>query len=156
MRWRSSWAATGSSGHVVGGLAFGTLVPARDRDPTLDFDAQSGEFLPLVVWFLFGAAMLPALENVTWQTVAFAVLALTVARLVPVALVPIGCRFTPVTVAFMGWFGPRRTASRRRRSRDATARASPRWPRPHPNRYRSRRSGDGPRRSNMPPHPRWS
>jgi len=95
----------------VGGLAFGTVVPGRDRDPTLEFDAQSGEFLSLVVWFLFGAAVLPALDNVTGQTVVFAVLALTVARLVPVALVLIGCRFSPVTVAFMGWFGPRGLAS---------------------------------------------
>ena len=101
----------GFIGAFVGGLAFGTVVPGRDRDPTLEFDAQSGEFLSLVVWFLFGAAMLPALENVTWQTVVFAVLALTVARLVPVALALIGCRFTPVTVAFMGWFGPRGLAS---------------------------------------------
>ena len=95
----------------VGGLAFGTVVPDREHEATLEFDAQTGEFLSLLVWFLFGAAMVPSLEAVTWQTVAFAILALTVVRMLPVALVLIGKRFTSTTVAFIGWFGPRGLAS---------------------------------------------
>jgi NhaP-type Na+/H+ or K+/H+ antiporter len=119
----------GFIGAFVGGIAFGAGLSGGDRDPTLEFDAHSGAFLSLVVWFLFGAAMLPALENVTWQTVVFAVLALTVVRLVPVALVLIGCGFTPVTVAFIGWFGPRawpRSCSACSRSTPWTARR-PTW-----------------------------
>ena len=77
----------GFIGAFVGGLAFGSALPSvKEQDVTLGFDAQSGGFLSLVVWFLFGAAMLPALEAVTWRTVLFVVLALTVVRMVPVAI----------------------------------------------------------------------
>ena len=64
-----------------------------------------------MVWFLFGAAMVPALDDTTWQIVAFAVLALTVVRMVPVAVALVGSRLRPITVAFIGWFGPRGLAS---------------------------------------------
>ena len=39
-----------------------------------------------MVWFLFGAVMVTALDAATWQTAVFVVLALTVARMVPVAV----------------------------------------------------------------------
>ena len=43
--------------------------------------------------------------------IVYAILSLTVVRMVPVALALIGCRFQPATVAFIGWFGPRGLAS---------------------------------------------
>ena len=43
--------------------------------------------------------------------IAYALLSLTVIRMVPVAVALIGARFQPVTVAFIGWFGPRGLAS---------------------------------------------
>jgi NhaP-type Na+/H+ or K+/H+ antiporter len=52
-----------------------------------------------------------ALDATTWQTAVFVVLALTVARMVPVALALFGEGFTRTTIAFMGWFGPRGMAS---------------------------------------------
>jgi NhaP-type Na+/H+ or K+/H+ antiporter len=48
---------------------------------------------------------------VTWQTAVFAILALTLVRMVPVAIALIGAGFTRTTIAFMGWFGPRGLAS---------------------------------------------
>ncbi len=96
----------------VGGLAFGTVVHGSSESPaTLEFDAQSGRLLSLVVWFLFGAVLVTALDAVTWQTAVFAVLALTVVRMVPVAIALIGSGFSRTTMAFMGWFGPRGLAS---------------------------------------------
>jgi NhaP-type Na+/H+ or K+/H+ antiporter len=96
----------------VGGLAFGTVVQGpTQQEATLEFDSQSGKLLSLVVWFLFGAVMVTALDAVTWQTAVFAILALTVVRMVPVALALIGEGFTRTTVAFIGWFGPRGLAS---------------------------------------------
>jgi NhaP-type Na+/H+ or K+/H+ antiporter len=95
----------------VGGLALGTVLPAVEQDDALAFDAQAGELLSLVVWFLFGAAMISVLDEATWRTVVFAVLALTVVRMAPVALVLAGARLRPMTVAFVGWFGPRGLAS---------------------------------------------
>ena len=41
----------------------------------------------------------------------FAILALTVVRMAPVAVALIGTRLAPSTIAFMGWFGPRGLAS---------------------------------------------
>ena len=95
----------------VGGLAIGTVLPDREQKETLDFDAQAGELLSLVVWFLFGSALVNALDATTWQTAVFAVLALTVVRMAPVAVALVGSRLTPMTVAFIGWFGPRGLAS---------------------------------------------
>jgi NhaP-type Na+/H+ or K+/H+ antiporter len=102
----------GFIGAFVGGIAFGTVMhDPKQREVTLGFDSQAGEFLSLVVWFLFGAVIVTALDAATWQTVVFVVLALTVARMVPVALALFGEGFTHTTVAFMGWFGPRGMAS---------------------------------------------
>jgi sodium/hydrogen antiporter len=101
----------GFIGAFVGGLAFGTAVRGRERDDTLAFDAQAGDLLSLIVWFLFGATMVPALDDATWRTVVFAILALTAVRMLPVALVLIRSGFTATTVSFVGWFGPRGLAS---------------------------------------------
>jgi NhaP-type Na+/H+ or K+/H+ antiporter len=40
-------------------------------------------------------------------TVIFAVLSLTVVRMLPVAVAMLRTRLKPATVLFMGWFGPR-------------------------------------------------
>ncbi len=68
--------------------------------------------MSLLVWFAFGALMLvPGLDGATWRDVVFALLALTVVRMVPVALSLIGAGLDRSTVAFVGWFGPRGLAS---------------------------------------------
>jgi NhaP-type Na+/H+ or K+/H+ antiporter len=95
----------------VGGIALGSVLPDRDEDATLAFDAQLGELLSLIVWFLLGAISLSVLDDVTWASLGFAVLALTLMRMVPVGLSLIGSRLQPSTVAFVGWFGPRGLAS---------------------------------------------
>jgi NhaP-type Na+/H+ or K+/H+ antiporter len=95
----------------VGGLAFGTVLPPMAREQVLTFDAQIGELLSLVVWFLFGAVMVSALGDTTWQSVVFVVLALTLVRMVPVAIALVGARLDRRTVLFVGWFGPRGLAS---------------------------------------------
>jgi NhaP-type Na+/H+ or K+/H+ antiporter len=102
----------GFIGAFIGGIAFGTVVhDSKERDVTLGFDSQTGELLSLIVWFLFGVVLVTALDATTWQTAVFAVLALTVARMLPVAIALLGEGFTRTTIAFMGWFGPRGMAS---------------------------------------------
>jgi NhaP-type Na+/H+ or K+/H+ antiporter len=93
------------------GLAFGTLAPQRQQETMLEFDAQTGELFSLLVWFLFGAVTVTALDATTWETVAFAALALTVARMAPVAIALTGTHLNRTTIAFIGWFGPRGLAS---------------------------------------------
>ena len=73
---------------------------------------EAGTLMSLLVWFLFGAVMVvPGFEAAGWRQVVFAVLALTVVRMAPVALALTGSGFDKATVAFIGWFGPRGLAS---------------------------------------------
>lgn len=103
----------GGNGFVaafVGGLAFGTAHGAPPR--VLLYVEQSGALLSVLVWLLFGALLLPdAFDYFTWQAVLYAVLSLTVIRMVPVALSLIGSGLDARTVLFVGWFGPRGLAS---------------------------------------------
>ena len=71
-----------------------------------------GELMALAVWFLFGAALVPvALDHLSASTLAYALLSLTVLRMVPVALSLLGAGLDGWTVGFVGWFGPRGLAS---------------------------------------------
>ena len=104
----------GANGFVaafVAGMAFGSLLPP-DLEPTIAFTDVTGEVLSLLVWFIVGSAMLvPAFQHAQWQDVVFAVLALTVIRMVPVAIACVGLQLDRRTVVFIGWFGPRGLAS---------------------------------------------
>ena len=101
----------GFVGAFIGGLAFGSIAPEAD-DHLIGFTDDAGELLSLLVWFLFGAAIIvPAFEHLVWQDVAFALLALTVVRMVPVAIALTGAELDRATIAFVGWFGPRGLAS---------------------------------------------
>lgn len=95
----------------VAGLAFGATIPPDDAEST-EFTREVAEGLTLVVWFVFGAVLLvPAVQDATWGDLAFAVLALTAVRMIPVALALTGTGFDRTTKAFVGWFGPRGLAS---------------------------------------------
>jgi NhaP-type Na+/H+ or K+/H+ antiporter len=93
----------------LAGLAFGTVVA---EDEVVGFTEESGTLMSLLVWFLFGAVMVvPGFEAASWRDVVFALLALTVVRMAPVALALAGSGCDRSTVAFIGWFGPRGLAS---------------------------------------------
>ncbi len=47
----------------------------------------------------------------SWELALYAVLSLTVVRMVPVAIAMLGSRARPPTLSFLGWFGPRGLAS---------------------------------------------
>ena len=95
----------------ISGMAFGSVVRS-DLERMVEFTEQSGGLLSLLVWLIFGAAMVvPGFEHATWSDFLFAVLALTVVRMVPVALALMGSGLDRFTVSFVGWFGPRGLAS---------------------------------------------
>jgi NhaP-type Na+/H+ or K+/H+ antiporter len=95
----------------VAGMAFGSVVRS-DLEPVVDFAEETGGLLSLMVWLIFGAAMVvPGFEHATGWDCLFAVLALTVVRMVPVALALLGSGLGRFTVGFIGWFGPRGLAS---------------------------------------------
>ena len=65
-----------------------------------------------VTFVLSGAILLgPALGELTWELVLYAVLSLTLLRMLPVAIARWGSRAKAPTVGFLGWFGPRGLAS---------------------------------------------
>jgi NhaP-type Na+/H+ or K+/H+ antiporter len=94
----------------VAGLAYGATSD-RGSDEALELTHQTGGYLASVVWFIFGALMLPQLRHLTWRDIVFAVAALTVVRMVPVALSLIGSGLDRSSIAVIGWFGPRGLAS---------------------------------------------
>jgi sodium/hydrogen antiporter len=95
----------------VGGLAYRTCG-GRRGERLVPYVEETGALVSLLVWLAFGAvAVVPALQSLTWQTVLYAVLSLTVIRMAPVALSLIGAGLGRPAVAFVGWFGPRGLAS---------------------------------------------
>ena len=106
--------ALGGSGFIAcftGGLLYGFLQ--RGRHPDLLSGASStGEVLALLTWVVFGGPVLERLlPQMTWHVVLYAVLSLTVIRMLPVFLSLAGTGMTLPTKLFIGWFGPRGLAS---------------------------------------------
>jgi NhaP-type Na+/H+ or K+/H+ antiporter len=95
----------------VGGGVFGGLRRGRGGEVSYLLE-QAGSVLAGVTFVVFGAVLLgPALGDLTWEIVLYAVLSLTVIRMLPVAISLIGTGARRPTVAFLGWFGPRGAAS---------------------------------------------
>jgi sodium/hydrogen antiporter len=96
----------------VGGLAFGAIGHV-DAAHSAGYAEETGTLLTLAVWFMFGAGVGPVLLGVglAWQPIVYALLSLTVLRMLPVAISLLGARQRPETVWFVGWFGPRGLAS---------------------------------------------
>ena len=73
---------------------------------------SEGQLLMLLTFFVFGIALLPeAIVQVDTTIVVYAVLSLTVVRMLPTALSLVGSGIHLPTVLFLGWFGPRGLAS---------------------------------------------
>ncbi len=95
----------------VGGLAY-RVCGGRRGERLVPYVEETGALVSLLVWLAFGAiAVVSALQSLTWQIVLYAVLSLTLIRMVPVALSLVGAGLGRPAVAFVGWFGPRGLAS---------------------------------------------
>ena len=107
--------AVGGNGFIaafVAGLVFGASTRERFAEPT-ELTENSGSFFSLVVWTLFGAILLPIAFSGTHDLslVIYAVLSLTIIRMLSVAIALKGARLRRDTILLMGWFGPRGLAS---------------------------------------------
>jgi NhaP-type Na+/H+ or K+/H+ antiporter len=103
----------GGSGFIaafVAGLLAGRIF-RRIGATVVDFTEDVGQLLNLFIFFVFGVISYELLGLVTWREVVFAVFALTVMRMLPVAIALMGTRLGRPTVWFVGWFGPRGLAS---------------------------------------------
>ena len=95
----------------IGGLLFGAAAPT-DAKTSTELTEMLGSLSSLALWFVFGAGfLLPALERLDAVVVVYAVLSLTLVRMVPVAISLVRSGQSRATVAFVGWFGPRGLAS---------------------------------------------
>jgi len=113
---------------VVVGFAGGSLLRFADRrrwtstvargsrwreEGAVRFTETQGSLLAIGVWIAFGLTLAGRLLTDLWdpRAIAYAVLSLTVIRLLPVGIALAGTRFSRSTVLFVGWFGPRGLAS---------------------------------------------
>ena len=104
----------GGSGFIAafsGGLLFGRLVQAEKHELLMAAEG-AGDVLALLTWIAFGAGVVgKALSQMTWEVVLYAILSLTVIRMLPVYLCLAGTGPNLREKLFMGWFGPRGLAS---------------------------------------------
>jgi NhaP-type Na+/H+ or K+/H+ antiporter len=102
------------SGYIAaftGGLLFG--FRAKDATHRLVLAAEgTGETLALMTWLVFGAAVIgQSVEYFTWEMLVYALLSLTVIRILPIFLSLSGTGESTDSKLFLGWFGPRGLAS---------------------------------------------
>jgi sodium/hydrogen antiporter len=106
--------ALGGSGFIaafVAGMTF-RLALGRDPEQINELSEQVGSVLNGVTFVLFGAILLgPALGELSWELALYAVLSLTLVRILPVAIAMLRSRARAPTLGFLGWFGPRGLAS---------------------------------------------
>ncbi len=95
----------------VGGMVFGHSV--RNSCTFLfEFMETEGQLLMLITFLVFGAALLPtAIWHLSPAIFLYAVLSLTVIRMIPIAVSLLGTGLSSPSYLFLGWFGPRGLAS---------------------------------------------
>ena len=104
----------GGSGYIAafsGGLLFGYLCQEHKHKLLLPTEGI-GEIMALLTWLLFGALVIgKSFHEFTWTMLIYAVLSLTIVRMLPIFLV-LGKQGGNVpSRLFLGWFGPRGLAS---------------------------------------------
>lgn len=94
-----------------GGLMLGTHTPIV-RERIHEFGEAEGQQLALFVFLIFGLVAVPMVASY-WDARAwmYAILSLTVVRMLPVAVSLIGAKLDWQSIGLIGWFGPRGIAS---------------------------------------------
>jgi NhaP-type Na+/H+ or K+/H+ antiporter len=102
------------SGYIaafVGGLYFGSKAKHATHRLVLAPEGIA-ETLALMTWFVFGATVIgQSLQHFTWEMLVYALLSLTVIRVLPIFLSLTGSGESSAGKLFLGWFGPRGLAS---------------------------------------------
>ena len=103
--------ANGFVAAFVAGSAFGALT-RRGEEKEVYYVEQTCGLASMICWLLFGAIGVPAIAaDWSWRILVYALLSLTVIRILPVAISLLGARMDWATMTFIGWFGPRGLAS---------------------------------------------
>ncbi|NNE97554.1 MAG: sodium:proton antiporter [Pyrinomonadaceae bacterium] len=95
----------------VGGLSFGHFLSHR-CEFLYEFAESEGQFFTLTTFLIFGTIAIHLIgDEFYWTYVLYAILSLTIIRMLPIAVSLIGTKVNKYTVLFLGWFGPRGLAS---------------------------------------------
>jgi NhaP-type Na+/H+ or K+/H+ antiporter len=104
----------GGSGFIAafsGGFLFGILAK-QAREELLRAAEGTGDTLAMITWVIFGAAVVgKAVGHFNWPILVYAILSLTLVRMIPVFVSLAGMGVSTEGKLFMGWFGPRGLAS---------------------------------------------
>jgi sodium/hydrogen antiporter len=101
--------ATGGSMFIAAYVA-GLVVQigfAEATQRSTEFAKNWGQLFNFFVFFLFGLLVARVWMSFDFALVVYAILSLTVVRMVPVALALVRTGLSRSTVLFVGWFGPR-------------------------------------------------
>lgn len=106
----------GGSGFIAcfsGGFLYGILNRKHKiKTDLLESAEGAGDTMSLITWLIFGALVIaPFLQSFTWDVVIYALLSLTIIRIIPVLISLTGTSTSWKEKLFMGWFGPRGLAS---------------------------------------------
>ncbi len=90
---------------------FGVLAK-QHREEFLRAAEGTGDIMALITWVIFGAAVVSkAMGHFSWVILLYAILSLTLIRMLPVFFSLAGLRVNTEGKLFIGWFGPRGLAS---------------------------------------------
>ncbi len=105
--------AVGGNGFIAAFVAGSTLRGVYNDaiNYAEDFEQSWGNLLVYFIFFFFGILAAPWLSKISPLIWLYAILSLTLVRMLPVAISLIGSKLHIGTVLFMGWFGPRGLAS---------------------------------------------
>jgi NhaP-type Na+/H+ or K+/H+ antiporter len=96
----------------VFGITSGNTLRKQERHNLYLFSDVENTLLMTVTYLIFGMVILvPALDHINLSILGYALLSLTVVRMLPVGISMIGVKLRPESVLFLGWFGPRGIAS---------------------------------------------
>jgi sodium/hydrogen antiporter len=93
------------------GSAFGAFA-GRGEEREVYYVEQTCGLASMICWLLFGAIGVPTIaDSWSWRILLYALLSLTMIRMLPVAISLLRARMDWATMFFIGWFGPRGLAS---------------------------------------------
>jgi NhaP-type Na+/H+ or K+/H+ antiporter len=105
----------GGSGFIasfVGGMLFGWIVKDEHKHKLLIAAEGTGDTLALITWVAFGVGVVGhRISMFDWKIAVYALLSLTVIRMLPAFLSLTGTKLRTDEKLFIGWFGPRGLAS---------------------------------------------
>ena len=94
------------------GIVSGNAIERQESERLYSFAIVENTLLMMLTFMFYGAVMLyPVLQQITLPIIIYAILSLTLVRMLPVAISLIGTKLRLESILYLGWFGPRGIAS---------------------------------------------